>query len=165
MIVEFAISTALSTSTLTAGSSKTATFVECKRRASREHVEKSHTFGSKLEKARQELYQLSADCSEPNWDGYGAQPVSEAAYRNAFRFLENLPLGAEVPSPGVYSDGELTFEWYRGPRCTLSISVSEEGNLNYAALIGSSKAYGKEAFLGDVPRVIAELISRIDAGA
>lgn len=163
MILELALSTALTTSTLTGGTSETAKYVESKRRDCREHVEHSQTFGSALEKARQELAQLSSECNEPNWDGYGAGPINPASYRNACRFLENLPLGVGVPSPGVDPDGELTFEWYRGPRRTLSISVSQEGDLSYAALIGSSRAHGREAFLGNIPRVIAELISRVDA--
>jgi hypothetical protein len=165
MIVEFALSAALSTSSLTGGASETAKYVEGKRRESREHVEQSHTFGSALDRARQELRDLADDCAEPNWDGYGALPVNWGAYLNAYRFLENVPLGTEVPSPGVDPDGELTFEWYRGPRRTLSISVGEEGDLNYAALIGSTRAYGQEPFLGDVPRVIAELISRVTTGS
>jgi hypothetical protein len=164
MILELALSTALTTSSLTGGTSETAKYVEGKRRNFREHVEHSQTFGSALEKARQELAQLANECMEPNWDGYGASAINPAAYRNACRFLENLPLGVGVPSPGVDPDGELTFEWHRGPRRTLSISVSEEGNLTYAALIGSSRAHGREPFLGNIPRVIAELVSRVDAG-
>lgn len=163
MILELAVSTALTTSSLTGGMSEAAKYVEGKRRDCREHVEHSLTFGSALEKARQELAQLAGECAEQNWDGFGASPINAAAYRNACRFLESLPLGVGVPSPGVDPDGELTFEWYRGPRRTLSISVSEDGNLSYAALIGSSRAHGREPFLGNVPRVIAELVARVDA--
>ena len=164
MILELAVSTALTTSSLTGGMSETAKYVEGKRRDCREHIEHSLTFGSALEKARQELAQLASECAEPNWDGYGASPINAAAYRNACRFLENLPLGVEIPSPGVDPDGELTFEWYREPHRPLSISISEDADLSYAALIGSSKAYGREPFLGNVPRVIADLVSRVDAG-
>jgi len=165
MILELAVSTVLTTSSLTSGTSDTAKYVEVERRNIREHVEHSQTFGSALEKARQELTELGNECAEPNWDGYGASPINPAAYSNACRFLDNLPLGVRLPSPGIDPDGELTFEWYRSPRRTLSISVSEEGDLNYAALIGSSRAHGREPFLGNIPQTIAELISRVDGGA
>ncbi|MGH8094180.1 MAG: hypothetical protein ACREIF_12030 [Chthoniobacterales bacterium] len=85
------------------------------------------------------------------------------AYLQAYRFLEGLPLGVEVPSPGVEPDGELTFEWHHGPEHTLSVSVSEEGDLHYAATIGSNTMYGTEVFLGDVPKVVSDLISRVSA--
>jgi len=49
-----------------------------------------------------------------------------------------------------------------GSACTLSVSVSEEGDLHYSALIGRSTAYGTEAFYSEVPRVILELINRIN---
>ncbi len=161
MIVEFALSTALSTSSLTGGVSSIALYVEFLGRESKNHIEKSHTFGSALEQARQELCQLADDCSMPNWDGYGANAVSPDAYLQAYRFLESLPLGIEIPSPGVEPDGELTFEWHHGPQHTLSLSVSEDGDLHYAAIVGSNKTYGTEAFFGDIPAAILELISRV----
>lgn len=163
MIIEFALSTTMSTFTLTGGASPTANYVESLRRESRAHIEQSHTFGSAVEQARQQLSQIATECCAPNWDGHGARAVSHDAHLQAYRFLESLPLGAEIPSPGVDPDGELTFEWHHGPHHTLSVSVTEEGDLHYAALIGSNKTFGTEAFLGDLPKTIVELISRLSA--
>lgn len=163
MIVEFAISTALSTSSVTGGSSRTANYVETLRRESKAHVEQSVTFGSALDQARQELCELADECSTPNWDGYGANSVTSDGYLQAYRFLETLPLGVEVPSPGVEPDGELTFEWHHGPQHTLSVSVSADGDLHYAAIIGANKTYGTEAFFGETPKAILDLIGRVGA--
>ncbi len=165
MIVEFAISTTLSTSSLTGGASRTADYVESLRRESKAHVERSYTFGSALEQARQELCQLAEECSEPNWDGYRARPITEEVYQKSYRFLEALPLGMEVPSPGVEPDGEITFEWHHGPQHTLSVSVSEDGDLHYAAIMGANRTYGTEAFLGDIPTAISDLIARVGASS
>jgi hypothetical protein len=37
-----------------------------------------------------ELFQTYQKCREPNWDGYGAQPVSDETYRLAVEFLKAL---------------------------------------------------------------------------
>jgi hypothetical protein len=43
----------------------------------------------------------------------------------------------------------------------LSVSVSPDGELHYAALLGLSKAYGTEPFFGEAPRPILDLIFRV----
>lgn len=163
MILEFAISTAMTNSGMTTGASDTAQFVAEKARESRLHVERSHTFGAGLDRARQELCQIAEECSQPNWDGYGAEPVSADAYRHAYLFLEALTLGNPLPTVGAEPDGHVTLEWHRGARRTLSVSVSPDGDLHYAALMGPNKAFGTEAFFGDVPKAISDLIQRVCA--
>lgn len=96
-----------------------------------------------------------------NWDGYGAFPVSNETYLLAELFLKALPLGTKNPSIGAEPDGHLTMEWYQSPRRTLSLSVSPEGMLYYAALFGNSRAYGSEPFVGKVPENIMALIKRV----
>jgi len=41
------------------------------------------------------------------------------------------------------------------------VSVSPEGDLHYAALLGPNKAYGTELFFGEVPKAILDLIARV----
>ncbi len=110
-----------------------------------------------------ELSGVAKHCSVANWDGYGAVPVAEQTYEQARSFLDALPSGTPVPSVGVEPDGHLTLEWYRSPRRLLSVSVTPEGDLHYAALIGPAKAYGTEPFLGEAPQPIPDLIRRIAA--
>ncbi|MBI3477365.1 MAG: hypothetical protein HY010_16655 [Acidobacteria bacterium] len=113
--------------------------------------------------AEMELSVVAEECGSPNWDGYGAAPVVNEAIVEAHRFLGALPLGVPAPSAGAEPDGNVTFEWYRSARRTLSVSVTTEGDLHYAALIGPSRAYGTEPFFGEIPRVIMELIRRVTA--
>jgi hypothetical protein len=52
-------------------------------------------------------------------------------------------------------------EWYRSPRRTLSVSVAPGDDLHYAALFGPSRVYGTEAFFGEIPEGILNLIRRV----
>jgi hypothetical protein len=107
------------------------------------------------------LVRVAEECRSENWDGYGAAQVTDKTFWQAFHFLSALPLAFPKPSGGAEPDGHLTFEWHRSSRRTLSVSVSPEGDLHYAALIGFSKAYGTEPFPGTVPKIILELIQRV----
>lgn len=110
-----------------------------------------------------ELFETFEDCREPNWDGYGAQAVREETYDLAHQFLAALPLSTPLPSIGAEPDGHLTAEWYRSPQRTLSVSISPAGELHFAALLGSAKTYGTEPFIGQVPKIVADLIHQITA--
>ena len=68
-----------------------------------------------------------------------------------------------MPSIGAEPDGQITVEWYRSPQRTLSVSISPDGELHYAALLGSAKTCGTEPFTGAVPNVVADLIHRVTA--
>ena len=109
----------------------------------------------------QELADVAKECREPDWDGYGAQPVSQETLRTAFCVLQALPLGFPAPAVGAEPDGQLTLDWYRSLRRTLSVSVSPEGELHYAALSGPNRSYGTEAFIDEVPATILNLIRRV----
>jgi hypothetical protein len=54
-------------------------------------------------------------------------------------------------------------EWHRSRRRTLSVSVSPEGELHDAALIGPNRAFGTETFFDEVPVTIVDLIRRVCA--
>ncbi len=111
----------------------------------------------------EELATVAAECAQSDWNGYGGQPVIQDTLTNAFRVLEALPLGTPAPTVGAEPDGHLTLEWHRSRRRTLSVSVSPEGELHYAALIGPSRAFGTETFFDEVPVTILDLIRRVYA--
>lgn len=145
------------------GNSDTARYIAERRLEGREHLQQSNAFGTSAKVTREKLVQVFEECQKPSWDGYGALAVTNETYQLAYRLLEALPLGAPTPSFGAEADGQLTFEWHRSARRTLSVSVSQEGDLHYAALIGSSKVYGTEPFFGEVPKTILDLIARVNA--
>jgi len=108
-----------------------------------------------------ELYKIVEQCNTANWDGYGAAPVARETFMHAYNFMEALPLGTTAPSVGAEPDGHLTLECYRSPRRTLSVSISPEGELHYAALLGHRKIYGTEPFWGEVPDIIMNIIRQV----
>lgn len=164
MIRGLAASTILTLGAVTTqGASDAAQFVAAKAEQGRQHLQGSYFFGLGGRGVFDELYSMTIKCLVSNWDGYGAAPVTIEAYALACQFLLALPLGIAAPSVGAEPDGHLTLEWYRSPRRLLSVSISPDGDLHYAALLGPSKAYGTEAFFGDVPRTILDLIDRVQA--
>ncbi len=108
-----------------------------------------------------DLRELADEYGEADWDGYGAVAVSREAIEGAKDFLRSLPVGIYRPTLGAEPDGHVTFEWHVSPKRTLSVSVSQDGMLHYSALIGSSRLFGTEPFLGDCPRTILRLVQRV----
>lgn len=147
---------------MTRGFSEAARYVERETLKRWRTLNESQMFG--IERAiRHDLGAVWDECRRADWDGFGAMPVSDDTLRNAYQLLESLPLGCPAPSVGAEPDGHLTLEWHRGPRRTLSVSVTPDGELHYAALIGPNRAYGTEAFFGEAPDAILDLITRICA--
>lgn len=148
------------TATLSHAISEAARTVEQKFDCSHRKLRELATFGvsSHIEG---ELREAFADCREADWDGYDALPVSYDSYLMAEQFLLALPLGTPLPTVGAEPDGQLTLEWSRGIRRSLSISFDPAGDLHYAALIGPGGRSGTEPFVDAVPRVILDLIRQV----
>jgi hypothetical protein len=122
-------------------------------------LQNSNAFGSAS--LFEDLDALAEECGHPGWDGYGAPAVSHESIRQARWVLQSLPLGTPRPTLGIESDGQVTLEWYRSPRRTLSVSIAPDGLLHYAALIGFARQYGTEAFTGQFPRNLLGLLRRV----
>jgi hypothetical protein len=164
MIIEMAASAIISIGGApTHGASKTAWFVADEAEKGHRRLQDSYAFGMAGKGVLSELLQTVRECRDSNWDGYGAEPVSNITYHLAQQFLKALPLGISAPTIGAEPDGHLTVEWYRSPRRTLSVSISPGGDLHYAALIGTAKAFGTEPFFGEAPRALVDLIHRVMA--
>jgi hypothetical protein len=162
MILIMTASALLSTTTIsTRASSPTASYVTEQVEEKRRHLLDSHSLGMGTRAVMEELYEIAENCRLENWDAQGASAIDQETFRQAYRFLEALPLGFIPPSIGVEPDGQITLEWYKSTRKTLSISVSPEGDLHYSAIVGLNKSYGTEAFFGEIPKPIFELLNRV----
>lgn len=144
------------------GFSDAAEYVEEMTSDSRRFLDESVALGMR-NILREELASVWEECKKPGWDGYGALPVTEEALLNAFTFLRSLPLGFPRPYIGAEPDGEITLEWHHSAKRTLSVSVTPDGYLHYAALLGPSRTYGTEVFFEEIPDTILELIQRVVA--
>ena len=145
----------------TGGTSDTAYFIADQVQKGRGHLQSPHSLGLGANGVLEDLVKVTEECSSADWDGYGAAPITNETFWQAYHFLRALPFGFPIPSAGAEPDGHLTFEWHRSARRTLSVSVSSEGDLHYAALLGASKAYGTEPFSEVVPKIILDLINRV----
>jgi len=149
---------------ITLGVSDAAQYLYGATRESRQRLRELASFGIDPEVSN-ELATVWEDCRKPGWDGFNAQPVTQEVLRNAYTFLESLsqdPVpNASFPSIGAEPDGDLTFEWHKSARHTLSVSITADGDLHYAALFGPNREYGTEAFFDEVPDNIRRLISRV----
>jgi hypothetical protein len=143
------------------GASDEAKFLASRVSEGRQRLRQPYSLGMRPKGVFDELAEVTDECSAPNWDGYGSVPVSQDAFRQAYLFLESLPLGTPPPSVGAETDGHITFEWYSSSARIFSVSISPDGELHYAALIGPNKAYGTEAFFGEVPATILKLVNRV----
>lgn len=101
------------------------------------------------------LDEVYEECKEPNWDGYGAEPVSEETVQQAKKFFRLVQMPIAVPEVSAGPDGNISLEWYRkdanvivyvGPKGTshcisvrnYDIEMSEDGlpNIMYDVLAG-----------------------------
>lgn len=142
------------------GVSGAARYIETETRENRRYLHESPAFG--IESVlRNELAEVWRECQQANWDGYDALPVSRDVLSYMYQFLEALPFGFPPPSINADPQGCLSVEWYRNPRRVLSVAVSDDGSLHYAALLGANKACGTETFDGDIPKNILNLVQRV----
>lgn len=108
------------------------------------------------------LSNIFEECKESGWDGRNAKAVSASTFAHANRFLFSLPSSLPVPDVVPEPDGEIGFEWSKEPKRIFSVSISPNGLLSYAGLIGrTSKTHGTEIFDDTVPQVILDAIRRV----
>lgn len=147
--------------TVPKGFSEAAQIVVDANRDNYDRLARSVTFSK--QPAYDDLGEVWNECSNPNWDAHGAEPVERETLRNAYLFIEALPYGYPLPSIGAEPDGHITLEWYRATNWILSVSVSAEGVLYYAALLGDEDPRGTCRFDGEVPKTILFWIRRVCA--
>ena len=94
MISEMTASILISSGSVSSrGASPTARFVTEQVEEGRNQLQKSYTLGLRGKGVFDELFRVAGERHEPNWDGYGAEPVNDDTYRLAYQFLEAYPLG------------------------------------------------------------------------
>jgi hypothetical protein len=112
--------------------------------------------------AARALKAASAEAATDNWDGYDGRPVTYGVKLRAEAFLNALP--ADVPLPTIIAvdpDGEIAFEWYRGPRQVVSVSVGDRYAVAYAGLFGTNTSHGTEYFMDEFPAAVMDILRRL----
>ncbi len=105
------------------------------------------------------LASLGDECRESNWDGYGAEPVSQHALRRAQNLIESLPEDLPLPECSIEPDGCVAMDWMPASYRTLSVSVGEADRLPYAWVDGSDRGHAVAKLVdGQLPpRILAEI--------
>lgn len=80
------------------------------------------------------------------------------------RFIEQLPSERHPDSIDDEPDGYIGLEWYRSPRCIITVSVGPENTLIWAALIGSDAYHGSSTCYQVIPPELLRLIERVTEG-
>lgn len=125
------------------------------------HVTPSVSVDQAYDECLESLFEVFEEASRPNWDGYGAYPVSEATVAQALAFLDLLPSTLPRPEISPHPDGELAFEWFFARCRLLTVSVNESGRLSYAALFGQARLHGTEFLLDALPETLALALRRL----
>ena len=108
------------------------------------------------------IEQIAVECSAPDWDGYGARPISDLAKQSAQRFVNMLPADLPAPQAAPDPDGEISLSWDFGPNRVFTVSVAESGTVNYAGILGRGvKRHGQEPYRPGVARILVESIREI----
>lgn len=105
------------------------------------------------------LAALAEECGVPNWDGYGAEPLSPRALAMAQKIIPSLPDDLPLPECSVEPDGCISLDWMPAPHRTLTVSVGESDRLPYAWVDGTSRGHAVERLVeGQLPsRILAEI--------
>ena len=121
----------------------------------------SQSISGQKDESIQELYSLSKECSDANWDGFDASPINMESFIEAQRFIYALPTTIAEPEVSVDPDGEISLEWYLEPRRVFSVSIGKRNEVTYAGLFGINKSNGKEYFGDEIPKTILENLDRL----
>lgn len=85
--------------------------------------------------------------------------VSPYAAFQAFGFLAQLPDVFPLPDIEAEPAGRLTFDWYKGPRAMLSVSLGKRDAIAYAVTVGPNASHGVIEPGGDFPTEIVGYLS------
>jgi hypothetical protein len=96
----------------------------------------------------------AGEASTDNWDHDGARAVRTTVVESAVRFAEMLPATVPLPEVSPDADGDISFDWHRGPRRVFSVSLGADGVLRYAGLFGYNSTYGTEFLAESLPSAV-----------
>jgi len=95
-----------------------------------------------------DLQGLATECAEDDWDGYGAEAVSESVLIRAEAFIRALPENIPTPELSAEPDGEISFDWLPSRTKTFSLSVNAGNRVAYAWIDGANRGHAAELFDG-----------------
>ena len=108
------------------------------------------------------LRDIYQDCSVPNWDAEGANPISDGAYREASRLIKLLPVVVPMPEIVPVPNGQIGLEWYLTQGRSFIVAVGGTQILTYAGQFGLDRsAHGTEPFTDSLPVSVVNNLQRL----
>lgn len=138
------------------GSPSVDTSVEEKMREVSEHFYSTITNSLIRENLRDKLDSCIVECSEDDWDGYGALKILQDSIASAIKFIGLLPINVREPEVNVDPDGEISFDWELNNNDYFSVSIGKNGKISYAGLNGIKKCNGTLFLQDTIPNVVLE---------
>ena len=127
-----------------------------------QHIDRSWVlFGSKKD-ALNRLSELAAECAEADWDGYGAEAVSQSTVERCTRFIRRLPEELPLPEISVEPDGEIALDWSPTLTQMFSVSIGTADRMACAWVNGTEHGHVVvSSNNGEIPSRILQEIQRI----
>jgi len=107
------------------------------------------------------LHDAWQECAKPNWDGDGAIAVEHVCYNYAYGIIEQLPRSVKSPFITGEPDGHMSLEWHYSASMNVSVSVSPDGIVYWASLIGTDKQCGSFSVIADLPMALLVSLSKV----
>jgi hypothetical protein len=109
-----------------------------------------------------DLHALANECSMPDWDGYGAEPVSLDALERAEIFLCSVPDDVPLPELAVEPDGTVSLDWLPTHTRSFSVSIGDSDRMAYAWVDRTDRGHAvARSVSGEAPGRILQELSRI----
>jgi len=102
-----------------------------------------------------------------NWDGYGAEPLTENVINDAIKFVEKLPMNTLPPtSISPSADNEIVFEWriLGTNNVTVVVSVYGDKYFHCYSKINDSQIFIDDAeFYHEIDQRLLDILKHITA--
>lgn len=119
------------------------------------------TLGRPLDELHDALNELYRECSQPDWDGYGAAAISQDAYEEAEKIISLLPSSIPIPEIVAEPTGDIGFEWHKEIGQVFAFSVRGNHIIIFAGIIAGNKVHGSEYFDDTIPLMIRQYLKRL----
>ncbi|MBW2059957.1 MAG: hypothetical protein JRI95_00175 [Deltaproteobacteria bacterium] len=118
-----------------------------------------------LDRMIEALQEIREEASEPNWDGYDAEPISDNTYYQAREMLLYwISSYTLLPELSPEPDGGIGFEWYKKNKQVFVISVDGSNEVTYAGIFGLEKEHGVVPYTPDgLSKLFNKISSRFPA--
>ncbi len=146
---------------ITAGVCDDAQAMEREISAVKYSTEQAVSFSSLRDRCLQELSEVITECSQANWDGYGAAPLDPIAISRAKQFIDALPTDSSYPEVGAMPDGDISLDWDIGSRRSLTVALGPQTRLAYAMINADEERSGTLSFIQAIPKSLLRTIHEL----